>query len=155
VRTLITALRLAPAGIDPAALHIAPIADDPHGFVADAVLGRAGPCGAAGPTGRLRVAIESRPGGDVVTCQAGASAPIVAADLSPRRVRFSYSADGSAWRDAWSPPAPPPASGPDHVVHPTEQALYIRLASDDGAVDVVGRATSGPGWLYPRPAPTP
>jgi hypothetical protein len=154
LRTLIAALRLAPAGIEPATLHIAPFVGDAHGFVADAVLARAGPCGAAGPTGRLRVAIESRPDGDVVTCQAGAGAPIVAADLSPRRVRFSYSADGAAWKDA-PPPAPPLALGPDHVVRPAEQALYIRLASDDGAVDVVGRATSGPGWLYPRPAPTP
>ena len=70
------------------------------------------------------------------------------ADLRPRRVRFSYSADGVAWRDDWSPP-------PVDRRHPlAEQSVFIRLASDDGRVEWVDRATSGPPWLYPQPPAT-
>jgi hypothetical protein len=147
VRTLIAALQPPPANIDPAALKLAPFAGDARGFSADAVLTRAGLCGAPGPVGRLRVAVVSRPGGDAVMCQAGAGAWTEVADFAPRRVRFSYSGDGREWRDSWSSPAP----SSDPRAEPAEQAVYVRLASDDGEVDVVGRASSGPGWLYPKP----
>jgi hypothetical protein len=74
------------------------------------------------------------------------------ADLTPRRGRFAYSADGAHWSDR--PPAPPaPSFDPD--AQPTEQAIFIRLSSEDGQVEVVGRASSGPPWLYPKPAPKP
>jgi hypothetical protein len=150
LRGLIAGLRLAPGGVDPQTLKLAPFAGDARGFAADAVLARPGLCGPAGPAGRLRVAIETRPDGDVVTCQAGAAPAVLVADLAPRRARFAYSLDGVRWSDRWSPPPPFDPKAP-----PVEQALYIRLASDDGQVEVVGRASSGPPWLYPKPPPQP
>jgi type II secretory pathway pseudopilin PulG len=147
LRGLVGALVLPPAGADPAAMKLDPISGGPRGFEADAVLTRPGLCGPAGPAGRLSIAIDAQADGDLVTCQARGQATIVVADLRPRRVRFSYSADGSSWRDAWSQPP----IDPQHA--PVEQSVFIRLSSDDGRVEWVDRATSGPPWLYTQ-APT-
>jgi prepilin-type N-terminal cleavage/methylation domain-containing protein len=147
LRALVAGLRLAPGGADPQALKLLPLVGDARGFAADAVLARPGLCGPAGPVGRLRVAIESRPDGDEVTCQAGSAPVAVVADLAPRRARFAYSPDGTHWSDRWT--SPPPATDPK--AEPVEQALYVRLASEDGQVDIVARASSGPPWLYPKP----
>jgi type II secretory pathway pseudopilin PulG len=147
LRSLVSALALPPAGADPAAMKIEPFVGGPRGFTADAILTRAGLCGAAGPAGRLRIAIDEQPGGDLVTCQARDQAPLVLADLRPRRARFSYSADGRDWRDDWTSPPPDP-----HRV-PSEQTVFVRVASDDGRIEWVDRATSGPPWLYPQPPP--
>ncbi len=149
LRSLVSALVLAPAGADPAAMKLDPFVGAASGFQADAILTRSGLCGPAGPAGQLKVAIDEQPGGDLVTCQARGQTVIVVADLRPRRVRFSYSADGVAWRDDWSPP---PA---DRRQPLAEQSVFIRLASDDGRVEWVDRATSGPPWLYPQPPPSP
>jgi hypothetical protein len=148
LRGLIASLQLPPARVDPAKVKLAPFAGDDRGFAADAVLARPGLCGPAGPTGRLRVAIETHADGDEVTCQAGVAAPVMVADLRPRRARFSYSSDGAHWSDSLAPP-----TSFDPKAEPVELSLYIRLASDDGVVDVVGRASSGPPWLYPKPQP--
>ena len=142
LRALVGALVVPPAGVDPAKLNLEPFVGDAHSFAADAVLTRPGLCGPAGPAGRLKVAIDSQAGGDLVTCQARGQAPIVVADLRPRRARFAYSADGASWADLW---APPPA--PLHAA-PTAQSMFIRLYSDDGRVEWVDRATSGPPWFY-------
>jgi hypothetical protein len=140
-------LQLAPAGADPARLNLDPPVGNASGFAADAVLARSGICGPAGPAGRVRVTIRSRPDGDAVICETAGGTPTVVADLSPRRARFSYSTDGVRWSDRWSPPEP----AFDRNRPLREQAIYIRLASEDGLVDVVGRASSGPAWLYPPP----
>ena len=146
LRGLVSALALAPAGADPMVMKVDPFVGDPRGFSADAILTRAGLCGPAGPAGRLRIAIDSQPGGDLVTCQARGGAALVVADLRPRRVRFSYSVDGDSWRDDWASPPP----DPHHALG--EQSIFVRLASDDGRIEWVDRATSGPPWLYPQPA---
>jgi type II secretory pathway pseudopilin PulG len=145
LRALVGALVAPPAGADPAELRLDPFIGDARGFSADAVLTRPGLCGPAGPVGRLKVAIDPQAGGDLVTCQARGQTPIVVADLRPRRVRFSYSADGAAWRDDWSAPVAR-RGGPL-----AEQSVLIRLASDDGRVEWVDMATSGPPWLYAPP----
>jgi hypothetical protein len=142
LRGLVGALVVPPAGVDPAKLKLDPFLGDAHGFTADAVLTRPGLCGPAGPAGRLKIAIDPQAGGDLVTCQARAQTPVVVADLRPRRARFSYSRDGASWSDAWSTPAF------DRRQTPAEQSVFIRLASDDGRVEWVDRATSGPPWLY-------
>ncbi|HEY1752298.1 MAG TPA: hypothetical protein VGG29_13645 [Caulobacteraceae bacterium] len=149
LRGVIGALALPPAGADPKALRLDPFAGRADGFSADAVLTRAGLCGPAGPAGLVRVAIEQRPDGDLVTCQARGLAPIVVADLRPRRARFAYSADGAGWSDRWSPP--PDWAVPRRAL--AAQTLFIRLATDDGRVEWVERATSGPPWLYASPGP--
>jgi len=142
LRALVGALVVPPAGVDPAKLKLDPFVGDAHGFAADAILTRPGLCGPAGPAGQLRIAIDPQPDGDLVTCQARGQTPIVVADLRPRRARFAYSADGATWADAWSPPPTAP--------HAPAAALsvFIRLYSDDGRVEWVDRATSGPPWLY-------
>jgi hypothetical protein len=145
LRALVGALALPPAGVDPAKLKLDPFVGDAHGFSADAILTRSGLCGPAGPAGRLRVAIDPQAGGDLVTCQARGATPIVVADLRPRRARFAYSADGASWSDAWSPPP----AGPH--AQPAAQSVFIRLYSDDGRIEWVDRATSGPSWLYASP----
>ena len=146
LRALVGALVLPPAGADPAKLKLDPFVGGPRGFEADAILIRPGLCGPAGPAGRLRVAIDEQAGGDLVTCQARGEQAIVVADLRPRRARFSYSADGSAWRDDWSPP-PAWAAGPRGAPL-AEESVLVRLSSDDGRIEWVDRATSGPPWLY-------
>jgi len=151
LRGLIRDLTPAPTGVDPSALGLAPFVGDAASFQGDAVLDRAGACGEAGPLGRLRVAIESRADGDVVTCQVGAATPRLVADLRPRRVRFAYSVDGEQWRGGWRATAVPhlAIAGPPPSRSPT--SVFIRLASDDGQVELVERASSGPAWLFPEP----
>jgi hypothetical protein len=151
LRGLIADLQLAPARVDPQTLRLAPLVGDASGFSADAVLARPGLCGAAGPAGRVLVVIQSHTDGDVITCQAGAQPAVVVADLRPRRARFLYSDDGTHWSNRIAPLD----DAFDAKAEPVEQALFIRLASDDGVVDIVGRASSGPPWLYPQPAPRP
>ena len=148
LRGLVGALVVPPVGADPAALKLDPLVGDARGFSADAILTRPGLCGPAGPAGLLKVAIDPQPGGDLVTCQARGQTAIVVADLRPRRARFSYSADGANWRDDWSPPPADPRYAA------VEQSVFIRLASDDGRVEWVDRASSGPPWLYPQAQPT-
>ncbi len=115
------------------------------------MLDRAGACGAAGPIGFIRVAIERRADGDLVTCQVGAQAPQVVADLRPRRARFAYSLDGAQWSDGWRTPvvAPVVIAGPSRPIR-TPVSVLIRLASDDGRIELVERASSGPAWLFPE-----
>ncbi|HXQ17722.1 MAG TPA: hypothetical protein VN814_24150 [Caulobacteraceae bacterium] len=159
LRSLIRDLTPTPIGVDPAALGLAPFIGDAAGFEGEAVLDRAGACGEAGPVGRLHVAIETRPDGDVVTCQTGAGPPRLVADLRPRRVRFAYSTDGEQWRGGWSAPAVGPTLATAGPVRPSRVpvSVLIRLASDDGRIELVERASSGPSWLFPeethRPAP--
>jgi hypothetical protein len=83
--------------------------------------------------------------GDVVTCQADGGAVTQLTDLRPRRARFSYSDDGLTWRDGWR-------DAPDLMARaqaPRERAVYVRLATDDGRIEVLERASSGRPGLYP------
>jgi hypothetical protein len=149
LRSLIRDLTPPPIGADPARLGLSPFFGDARGFQSDAVLQRSDLCGEAGPVGHLRVAIETHPDGDVVTCQTGSGAPRLVADLRPRRARFAYSVDGVSWRDGWAAPVLPTAAlaGPQHVAK-SPISVLIRLASDDGAIELVERASSGPAWLF-------
>jgi type II secretory pathway pseudopilin PulG len=151
LRSLIRDLTPAPIGVDPAPSGLAPFVGDASGFQGDAVLHRAGVCGDAGPAGHLRVAIESHADGDVVSCQVGAAAPRTVADLRPRRVRFAYSTDGVRWSDGWRAPAVAraPIVGPTRPIR-SPASVFIRLASDDGRIELVERANSGPPWLFPQ-----
>jgi hypothetical protein len=150
LRSLIRDLTPAPIGVDPAPFGLAPFVGDASGFQGDAVLDRAGVCGDAGPVGHLRVAIESHADGDVVSCQVGAAATRLVADLRPRRVRFTYSTDGVQWSDGWRAPAVAraPIAGPTPPAR--SASVFIRLASDDGRIELMERANSGPPWLFPR-----
>jgi hypothetical protein len=151
LRSLIRDLTLTPTGVDPATLGVAPFVGDAAGFQGDAVLDRAGVCGEAGPVGHIRVAIETRAGGDIVTCQTGASAPRLVADLRPRHARFAYSTDGVQWSDGWRAAVVPALAiaGPPRPTR-LPVSVFVRLASNDGRFELVERASSGPAWLFPE-----
>jgi hypothetical protein len=152
LRGLIRGLTPPPIGVDPGPMGMTPFFGDPTGFEGDAVLERSGVCGEAGPIGRVRVAIEHHPDGDIIACQAGAAPPKLVADLRPRRVRFAYSVDGINWSDGWQ--APPMATRPVSAGSPpparTPVSVLVRLASDDGRIELMERASSGPVWLFPE-----
>lgn len=114
-------------------------AGTPRGFSGSAVLATATPCAGSGPSERIAVFLVGGAGGDVVACQVNGGPAVVLADLRPRRARFSYSGDGARWRDAWR--ATPDLM--DRVRAPREQGVYVRLATDDGRIEVIERATSG------------
>jgi hypothetical protein len=148
LRGLIRGLQLPPSAVDPRAFGMQPFLGDAKGFQADVLLDRPGLCAAAGPAGRLSVAIEAEADGDVVTCATPTGRKVVVANLRPRRVRFAYSADGIAWNDLWSTRLAWSSVRRD----PSARALYVRLASDDGVIDIIERADSGPPLLFNLPA---
>lgn len=122
----------------------------PRQFSGPVVLPAATPCAGSGPLGRVVVTLASDPTGDVVTCQADGGQVIPLADLRPRRARFSYSDDGLNWNDSWR-------DTPDPIARsqaPRERAVYVRLATDDGRIEVIERATSGRPDLHPVSSPT-
>ena len=121
------------------------VAGDARTFGGPAVLAAATPCAGAGPLARVTIALVGDASGDVVTCRADAGPATQLVDLRPRRARFSYSDDGLRWRDAWSD-APALTAG---VQSPRERTVYVRLATDDGRIEVVERATSGRPELQP------
>ena len=116
-----------------------------RGFVGPAILATATPCAPSGPSARIAVSLVGDAKGDVVACQADDGPTVVLADLRPRRARFSFSEDGVRWRESWR--ATPDLL--DRVRPPREQGVYVRLATDDGRIEVIERATSG------RPGRTP
>ncbi|TCS10469.1 type II secretion system protein [Caulobacter sp. BK020] len=117
----------------------------PRRFGGPAVLATATPCAGSGPAAWVEVSLVGEADGDVITCRADDGPAVVLADLRPRRARFSYSEDGERWRDSWR--ATPRLM--DRALAPREQGVYVRLATDDGRVEVIERATSG------RPGPPP
>lgn len=114
-------------------------------FGGPAVLATATPCAGSGPSAWVEVSLVGEAGGDVVTCRADGGPAIVLADLRPHRARFSYSEDGVRWRESWR--ATPRLM--DRALAPREQGVYVRLATDDGKIEVIEHATSG----RPDPAP--
>jgi hypothetical protein len=147
LRSLIRGVLLPPTAVDPQTVGLRPFSGDAKAFQADVLLDRSGLCAVAGPAELLRVEIEPQGDGDIVTCAAGAGPKVTVADLRPRRVRFAYSADGRTWSDQWTT-APVWSIGRHE---PAMRALYVRLASDDGRIDIVDRSTSGPPFLYSLP----
>lgn len=149
LRGVIRGLTIAPTGSSTPSSG-SEVVGDTRGFRGPAVLAAATPCAGSGPLSRVTIALVGDASGDVVTCQADGGAARSLVDLRPRRARFSYSDDGLRWRDAWRD-APELMAG---VQSPRERTVYIRLATDDGRVEVVERATSGRPELQPAPQTT-
>jgi prepilin-type N-terminal cleavage/methylation domain-containing protein len=138
LRVVVRGLTIPPAGSE--TRHDAVEgAGAPRGFSGPAVLATATPCAGSGPSERIAVFLVNSAGGDVVACQADGGPAVVLADLRPRRARFSYSEDGVRWRDAWR--ATPDLI--DRARIPRERGVYVRLATDDGRLEVIERASSG------------
>jgi len=117
----------------------------PRQFGGPAVLAAATPCAGSGPSAWIEISLVGEAEGDRVTCRADNGPAVVLADLRPHRARFSYSEDGVRWRESWR--ATPRLV--DRARAPREQGVYVRLAADDGKVEVIEHATSG------RPDPSP
>jgi prepilin-type N-terminal cleavage/methylation domain-containing protein len=151
LRALVRGLVIAPTGPEPrTSAHDA--AGTPRGFAGPAILATATPCAPSGPSARIAVSLVGDARGDVVACQADDGPTVVLADLRPRRARFSFSEDGVHWRESWR--ATPDLL--DRARPPREQGVYVRLATDDGRVEVIERATSGrPGRTPAAAAPGP
>ncbi len=146
LREVMAGVSIPPDGGGPAAIGAASFTGGPGGFQGEAILGRSTLCAGAGPIERLRVRIESLADGDRVTCAAGAGAPRVVADLRPRRAAFAYSTDGARWSAGWS--SRDKAAADAVAGAPRARSLYIRLASPDGAMEILGAADSGRPALY-------
>jgi prepilin-type N-terminal cleavage/methylation domain-containing protein len=99
-------------------------------------------CGAAGDTGRMVLTLTSVNNHSVVTCQLDDGAAVNLLDLGPREAHFEYSEDGETWTDSWSVLAGEPV---ENAFNPSAELrrVYVRLASTDGAADLVALTTSG------------
>ncbi len=150
LRALIGGLALPPAAMSAEDAGFGALSAGPDGFVGDAVLGRSTPCAARGPAHDLKVEIQAGRGGDQVVCQVGDGVKVKLFDLRPRHARFAYSPDGVRWSDRWSSPS---AGAGGSVERKRPRSLYVMLATDDGAFEVVDRADSGRPSLYPLHAP--
>ena len=111
----------------------------PAGFRTDVIMDVATPCAPAGSIADLRVELVRARGGVILTCRVGEGAPIALLDLGDRPASFSYSLDGLTWTDGWSERQ---GFGLSPTATPHERRLYVRLASSDGSVEIVGRASS-------------
>lgn len=125
---------------------VRPAAGDARGFAADVSLDRAGVCGPAGPIGRLELRLTASQGGDLLTCGRAGERPRVVLDLSPARGRFSYSDDGAVWRNT---------AGGDRARAASNRKLYVRLTSDDGALDLVEETAPFPAPVVQAVPPPP
>lgn len=144
LRALVRGLVVPPTGPEVRTGPLDP-AGTSRGFVGPAILATATPCAPSGPSARIVVSLIGDARGDVVACQADGGPTVVLADLRPRRARFSFSEDGVRWRESWR--ATPDLL--DRARPARERGVYVRLATDDGRIEVIERATSG------RPGRTP
>jgi len=148
LRALVRGLVIPPAGAE-AQTAVGDAAGTPRGFAGPAILATATPCAASGPSARIVVSLIGDANGDVVACQADNGPTVVLADLRPRRARFSFSEDGLRWRESWR--VTPDLL--DRARPAREQGVYVRLATDDGRIEVIERAASGRPDRTPVAAP--
>jgi hypothetical protein len=99
-------------------------------------------CGAAGDTGRMVLTLTNVNTHSVLTCQLEDGDSVNLLDLGPREVHFQYSEDGETWTDSWTVEAGQPVEA---SLNPSVELrrVYVRLASSDGAADLVALTTSG------------
>lgn len=142
LRVVVRGLVIPPAGPQAGASNAG---GAPREFGGPAVLATATPCARSGPAARVAVSLVGDAGGDMITCRADDGPAAVLADLRPRRARFSYSEDGVRWRESWR--ATPDLI--DRARSPRERGVYVRLATDDGQIEVIERATSGRPYSAP------
>ncbi len=144
LRTIVRGLEISPTGSTPRGDAV--VTGDARTLSGPTVLSAATPCAGAGPA-RVTVRLEHDAAGDILTCQAGAGPARRLADLRPRRAAFSYSEDGVSWRSAWRADE----GALTAPTTPRERSVHVRLATDDGWIEIVERATSGRPALHPAP----
>jgi prepilin-type N-terminal cleavage/methylation domain-containing protein len=145
LRTIVRGLALAPTGPGKPSRGDEVIGDA-WTFSGPAILAAATPCAGSGPVARITVVVVGDASGDVVTCQVAGQPASRLVDLRPRRARLSYSDDGLRWRETWEGARALTAPGQP----PRARTVYVRLATDDGRIEMVERARSGRPDLYPE-----
>ncbi len=149
LRTLLRGLSVPPAGMDAVRAGVREPSGGPKSLQGDAVLDADTPCADAGPARDVRLEIDSAPDGDILMCAVGQGTRRTLLDLRPRRASFAYAGNGRGWNSAWPEP---PAFGPGPGAVRARR-VFVRLATDDGQVEVLDAAGSGRPDLYPATAP--
>lgn len=101
------------------------------------------PCLPVGGQRRLTLTITVEGGRTFIACQLGEEEdPVVLANLSWPDATFSYSEDGTTWTDTW---AVTRGETVEQAVVPDAELrrVYVRVASSDGANQLIGLASSG------------
>lgn len=123
----IESLRLILRGLARSSRSGAAAEGDARGLLATVDLERPTLCAGAGPAHTLELRLVSRGNAENLTCGHTRGEPEVLLELGATRGRFSYSADGRVWRSQLRDV-------------PAEGALYLRLSTDDGVIDIVEQA---------------
>jgi hypothetical protein len=100
------------------------------------------PCLPVGGQGRLTLTIAVEGGRTLIACQLGEENPVPLANLSWPDATFSYSEDGTTWTDTWVVTR---GETVEQAIIPDAELrrVYIRVASSDGANQLIGLASSG------------
>lgn len=115
---------------------------EPMRLSAYVIAARDTPCLPVGGQGRLTLTITVESGRSVVACQLGDADPIPLANLSWPDATFSYSEDGTEWTDTWVVTR---GETVEQAIIPDAELrrVYVRVASSDGANQLIGLASSG------------
>jgi hypothetical protein len=103
---------------------------------------RDNPCLPVGGEGRITLSFKSDNGRTLLMCQVNAEDPVVLGDFGWPDAAFSYSEDGATWTDNWQVvrgQTVDSAAVPDSE----QREVYVRIASRDGANQVVELVQSG------------
>lgn len=152
-RSLVGGLALQPSPPQPGQLGAPSFAGTPDGFEGPVILGRGGPCAAAGPTARIQVQIQHAADRDRIVCRGGQA---VLMELKGRAA-FAYSEDGRSWAQTYTDRPTFGFQAADAVagVQRRSRRLYVRLATRDGGFDIVAvSARDRPGEAAPPPSRT-
>jgi hypothetical protein len=100
------------------------------------------PCLPVGGQGKLTLTITVEGGRTLVACQLGEEDSITLANLSWPDATFSYSEDGTEWTDTWVVTR---GETVEQAIVPDAELrkVYVRIASSDGANELIGLASSG------------
>lgn len=103
---------------------------------------RDNPCLPVGGEGRITLSFRTNGGRTDVLCQLNSDDPVVVADLDWPNAQLSYSEDGTTWSDTWQVVR---GQEVDTQINPDaeQREVYVRMATADGAHQVIGLIQSG------------
>jgi hypothetical protein len=106
------------------------------------IAARDNPCLPVGGEGRITLSFKSENGRTLLICQVNGDDPVTLANLGWPDAAFSYSEDGATWTDTWQVirgQQVDAAATPDAE----QRKVYVRIASQDGANQLVELVQSG------------
>jgi type II secretory pathway pseudopilin PulG len=106
------------------------------------IAARDNPCLPTGGEGRITLSFKTDNGRTLLMCQVNAEDPVVLGNFGWPDAAFSYSEDGTTWTDTWQVIR---AQTVDNAAVPDseQREVYVRIASRDGANQVVELVQSG------------